>query len=248
MEFDVSFLAQAFPAVIAALPITCLMVVVSAPIGWLLGLGLAKIRIHRIPVASQLVVIFVSMMRSIPEVVLLYVAYFFVPPVLYNVTEAWGMAINVTAVPAVVFAILAFILNQAGYACEVLYSAILAVDPCQLEAAVSVGMKRSVAMRRIVLPQALTSALPNLNGLLVGLFQGTSLAYFIGVQELTATSVIEANMSYAYLEAYLLVTIIYEVLSALINFGFHLLEHRAERWSRMVDSPEVESQMGEAVS
>ena len=232
MVFDPGFILEAAPAVLAALPTTLLMIVIAAPLGWLLGFALAQCRLHRVPVLNQLVIVFVSMMRSVPEVVMLYVMYYFMPVVLFNAFQALGFSVNVAAVPAIAFAIVSFTLNQAAFSCEVLRSAIASVDVSQLEAALSVGMTRGQAMRRVVLPQAIVSALPNLNGLLVGLLQGTSLAYFVGVHEVMAVSVLEANQSYAYLEAYLLTTIIYEVLSFAINRIFHVVELRAGRYRR----------------
>lgn len=230
MSFDAQFLLTAAPAVLGALPVTLAMVLASAPVGWLLGYGMARVALRRVPVASQLVAVFVSMMRSVPEVVLLYVGYYFLPVVIYNALLACGIQADVAQVPAVVFAVVTFTLNQSAFACEVLRSAIASVDPSQAEAALACGMTKGQAMRRIVLPQALVAALPNLNGLLVGLVHGTSLAYFVGVHEIMAVSVLEANQSYAFLEAYVLVTLVYELLSFGANRAFRALERRAGRW------------------
>lgn len=230
LTFDTGFLLEAIPAVVGALPVTLAMVLASAPAGWLIGYGLARVRVRRVPVASQLAAVFVSMMRSVPEVVLLYVSYYFLPVVIYNALHQAGVEADVAQVPAIAFAIVTFVLNQSAYACEVLRAAIESVDPSQLEAALACGMTRGQAMRRVVLPQALVSALPNLGGLLVGLLHGTSLAYFVGVHEVMAASVLEANQSYAYLEAYVLATIVYEVLSLVINRAFRALERHLGRW------------------
>ena len=230
MSFDLSFVVETFPLVLAAVPVTLLMVVVAAPIGWVLGFLMAQCRVNRVPVLSQLVAVFVSMMRSVPEVVLLYVMYYLMPVVLYNYFMSIGLTVDVASVPAIVFAIVTFSLNQSAYASEVFRSAISAVDTVQLEAAYSVGMTKFQAMVRIILPQAIVSAIPNLNGLFVGLMQGTSLAYFVGVHEVMATSIVAANQSYSYLEAYLLTTIIYEVLSYIINRVFRVVERRAGRF------------------
>ncbi len=234
MVFDPSFFVEALPSVIAALPLTLLIVAIAAPVGWMLGFVLARCRIGKVPVLNQFAIVFVSMMRSVPEVVVLYVMYYFLPVVIYNALMAVGIEANIARVPSVAFAVVAFVLNQTAYSCEVLRSSILAVSPSQYEAALAVGMTGGQAMRRVVLPQAVVSALPNLGGLLVGLLHGTSLAYLIGVQEITAAGVLAANMSYSYLEAYLLVTVVYEVLSFVINRVFHVLELRAGRWRAAV--------------
>lgn len=227
---DWAFIAEAFPQVLASVPVTLLLVFVSIPIGWVLGILVALIKNAKVPVLYQISVVFVSFMRSVPMVVVLFVAYYSVPLIIQSYMTSIGLSVNVDAIPATTYAICAFIFEQTAYSSEVFRSAILAVDRGQLEAAESVGMTKTVAYLRIVLPQAITSALPNLNGLFVGLVQGTSLAYFVGVYEVMATSNLLATSSYAYIEAYLMATVIYEVLSFVFNRIFRVIEGRASRY------------------
>lgn len=238
---DWAFIAEAFPQVLASIPVTLLLVFVSIPIGWVLGILIALIKNAKVPVLYQVSVVFVSFMRSVPMVVVLFVAYYSVPLIIQSYTTSIGLSVNVDAVPAAAYAICAFIFEQAAYSSEVFRSAILAVDKGQLEAAESVGMTKTVAYLRIVLPQAITSALPNLNGLFVGLVQGTSLAYFVGVYEVMATSNLLATSSYAYIEAYLMATVIYEVLSFVFNRIFRVIEGRASRYLNLT-APDASAQ------
>ena len=235
---DWAFIAEAFPQVLASVPLTLLLVFVSIPIGWALGILIALVKNAKVPVLYQLSVVFVSFMRSVPMVVILFVAYYSVPLIIQSDTSSIGLLVDVNAVPSAAYAICAFVLDQAAYSSEVFRSAILAVDKGQIEAAQSVGMTKPVAYVRIVLPQAITSALPNLNGLFVGLVQGTSLAYFVGVYEVMATSNLLATSSYAYIEAYLMATVIYEVLSFIFNRIFRVIEARASRYLDM-SAPDV---------
>nr|WP_073293883.1 amino acid ABC transporter permease [Parolsenella massiliensis] len=230
---DWAFIAEAFPQVLASVPLTLLLVFVSIPIGWVLGILIALVKNAKVPVLYQIAVVFVSFMRSVPMVVILFVAYYSVPLIIQSYTSSIGISVDVNAVPPAAYAICAFVLDQAAYSSEVFRSAILAVDKGQIEAAQSVGMTKPVAYVRIVLPQAITSALPNLNGLFVGLVQGTSLAYFVGVYEVMATSNLLATSSYAYIEAYLMATVVYEVLSFVFNRIFRVIEHRASRYLNM---------------
>ena len=231
---DWAFIAEAFPQVLASVPLTLLLVFVSIPIGWALGILIALVKNAKVPVLYQLSVVFVSFMRSVPMVVILFVAYYSVPLIIQSYTSSIGLSVDVNAVPPAAYAICAFVLDQAAYSSEVF----LAVDKGQIEAAQSVGMTKPVAYVRIVLPQAITSALPNLNGLFVGLVQGTSLAYFVGVYEVMATSNLLATSSYAYIEAYLMATVIYEVLSFIFNRIFRAIEARASRYLDM-SAPDV---------
>lgn len=230
---DFEFLAEAFPQVLASVPVTLLLVFISIPIGWALGILIALVKNAKVPVLYQIATVFVSFMRSVPMVIILFVSYYSTPLIIQSYLTSIGLSADISSVPAAAYAIAAFVLEQAAYSSEVFRSAILAVDKGQIEAAQSVGMTKLVAYVRIVLPQAITSALPNLNGLFVGLVQGTSLAYFVGVYEVMATSTLLANASYAYIEAYLMATVIYEVLSFVFNRVFRVIETRASKYLNM---------------
>lgn len=230
---DFEFLAEAFPQVLASVPVTLLLVFISIPIGWVLGILIALVKNAKAPVLCQIATVFVSFMRSVPMVIILFVSYYSTPLIIQSYLTSIGLSADISSVPAAAYAIAAFVLEQAAYSSEVFRSAILAVDKGQIEAAQSVGMTKPVAYVRIVLPQAITSALPNLNGLFVGLAQGTSLAYFVGVYEVMATSTLLANASYAYIEAYLMATVIYEVLSFVFNRVFRVIETRASKYLNM---------------
>ena len=230
---DFEFLAEAFPQVLASVPVTLLLVFISIPIGWVLGILIALVKNAKVPVLYQIATVFVSFMRSVPMVIILFVSYYSTPLIIQSYLTSIGLSADISGVPAAAYAIAAFVLEQAAYSSEVFRSAILAVDKGQIEAAESVGMTKPVAYVRIVLPQAITSALPNLNGLFVGLVQGTSLAYFVGVYEVMATSTLLANASFAYIEAYLMATVIYEVLSFVFNRVFRVIETRASKYLNM---------------
>jgi His/Glu/Gln/Arg/opine family amino acid ABC transporter permease subunit len=223
-------MAEAFPKTIMAIPVTLLMAVAAAGIGWFLGLGIALIRRSKAPVISQVLAVFVSFMRGVPMVILLYIAYYSVPTMLYSYGVSIGREIDVSAVPAVVYAIVALILEQAAYSSEVFRSAMGSVDEGQFEAAYSVGMTKSQALFRIIFPQALAVAIPNLGGLFVGLVKGTSLAYYVGVYEITATAQLLALPKLNYIEAYVMTTIIYEVISFIFNKVFNLMENRLKKF------------------
>lgn len=237
MSLNFAFIVDSFPQIVAAIPMTLLLVVIAIPIGWVLGLMVALVRNARVPVLSQICAVFISFMRSVPLIVVLFVAYFSVPLLVQSYCASIGLTVDVNGVPPVVYAAVAFALDQAAYSSETFRSAIESVERGQLEAAESVGMTTAQAYIRVVLPQAFVTALPNLNGLFVGLVQATSLAYYVGVYEVTATSTLLANASYSFIEAYLMATVIYEVLSFIFNRIFRLIERRASRFRNRTAGP-----------
>lgn len=230
MSLNLDFMVESLPQIVASVPVTLLIVALAIPVGWAAGLLIALVRNARVPVLSQLFAVFISFMRSVPIIVVLFVAYYSVPLLIQGYCTSIGVSVDLNAVPAVAYAAVAFALDQAAYSSETFRSAILSVERGQTEAAESVGMTGVQAYLRVVLPQAFVTALPNLNGLFVGLVQSTSLAYYVGVYEITATSTLLANASYSYIEAYLIATLIYEVLSFVFNRIFSAIERRVSRF------------------
>lgn len=227
---DFHFIIQSLPKIMLAVPVTLYIALISAAVGWAFGLGVALIRKYRVPVASQICAVFVSFMRGIPMVILLYIAYYALPIMIYSYGQSIGITINVGAVPPAGYVIIALILDQTAYSSEIFRSALNAVDEGQMEASFSIGMTRTQALMRIVFPQAFAIAIPNLGGLFLGLVKGTSLAYYVGVYEITATANLLATPALNFIEAYIITTITYEAISFICNKLFRGYEFKLKRF------------------
>lgn len=81
-------------------------------------------------------------------------------------------------------AFVALSLNEGAYMAEIIRAGITSVDGGQMEAALSVGMRRGLAMRRIVIPQAVRVIIPPTGNEFISMLKNTSLAYAIAVQEI----------------------------------------------------------------
>jgi len=227
---DIKFILEAMPEILKAVPLTLTMAFLAAATGWILGLAIANIRRAGVPVISQFCAVFVSFMRGVPMVILLYVAYYAIPVMIYSYGVSIGREFDVSVVPSAVYAIAALTLDQAAYSSEVFRAALGSVDEGQREAAYSVGMTKLQALNRIIFPQAMAVAVPNLGGLFLGLVKGTSLAYYVGVQEITATANLLAMPALNFIEAYVITTVIYEVISLISNRAFGNLENKLKRF------------------
>lgn len=227
---DFEFIKKAFPTVMASVPTALLMAFVGAGIGWILGLGIALIRKNKVPVLSQVLTVYVSFMRGVPMMILLYIAYYAFPIALQSYLLSIGSDAAVEQIPAIAYAMVALVLDQSAYSSEIFRASLSAVDEGQMEAAYSVGMTKAQALLRIVFPQAMAIAVPNLGGLFVGLIKETSLAYYVGVYEITATANLLATPALRYIEAYIMTTVIYEVLSFVFNKITRVLENRLKRF------------------
>lgn len=95
-----------------------------------------------------------------------------------------------------------------------------------MEAAVSIGMTSWQAYRRIIIPQTLVSALPNLCSITVNLFKGTTLVFIMSIQDITAIAKTAAGRTYKYLEAYVVIFFVYLIFCFVIEKLFKIGENK----------------------
>lgn len=226
--FDLQLVFSSIPELLKYLPTTLFLTVIAAIIGLLLGLVIAVIRMKNIPVLSQLAVAFVSVMRGTPIIVQLYISYFGIPILLQYINYYRGTEYNINAIPGIVFAMVALGLNQSAFDSETIRAALQSVDKGQIEAAKSLGMSNGKVLRRIILPEAITVALPSLGNSLIALIKGTSLAFTCSVVEITAAGKILAGRNYRFFESYCSLAIIYWVLTFALEKVVAAIEKRLQ--------------------
>lgn len=109
--------------------------------------------------------------------------------------------------------VLALTLNYSAYISEVYRGGIQAIARGQHDAAAALGMTHALAMRRIILPQAIRIIIPTLGNYFIGLFKDTALASAISIQELLYTAQVKAALSYQYFTLYTVVGVLYFAVS-----------------------------------
>lgn len=215
--FSLELVLTQIPDILRYLPVTMELAVVSFIVSLILGLLLALIKMKKIPVLHTLANIFISIIRGTPILVQLYVTYFGIPLLLKAINQAYGTEYNVNAIPGIVYAFVALALNEAAFNAEVIRGALSSVDKGQLEAANSLGMTYFQSLRRVILPEAITVALPSLVNSFIGLIKGTSLAFTCAVVEMTAEAKILGGRNFRYFEAYVSLAIIYWAITFIIE-------------------------------
>ena len=122
------------------------------------------------------------------------------------------------------YAVIVFTLNTTALLSEVFRSAIMSVSEGQMEAGLTIGLTKFQTNVQIIIPQALTSALPNICNLTVNLIKGTSLAFFMGIKDIMAAAKIQAAYGYNYIEAYLEVFILYIIICTIVQVAYKIFE------------------------
>ena len=225
--FDVSFLLKTFLLLWKAVPTTLLITAVSLVIGSVLGFLIALARIHKVKVLSQLCAAYVSIIRGTPVVLQILVIYSLVPSALNAFFKSTGSSFDVFSLNPIIYAFFVFSFSMAAILSEVFRSALLTINRGQLEAGYTCGLTYAQTFRRIIIPQAIVAALPNLCNATVGLIKNTSLAFMMTVKDITAVAKIEASYGYNYLESYLDIFVIYIIICSVVQWLFKLWEKRA---------------------
>ncbi|WP_085307011.1 amino acid ABC transporter permease [Planktotalea arctica] len=127
--------------------------------------------------------------------------------------------------PAVVAGIIGLGLHFAVYNSELIQTAILSVDKGQMEAARTLGLSRSEALRKVVIPQAVRAVIPPISNNMIALLKDSALVSVIGVSELTLSAQRAIGATYRPFEFYLLAAAFYYV----INLGMEWVQRRIER-------------------
>jgi len=185
--------------------------------GVVLGLFLALMRMSRF--------------RGLSWVAGAYIWFFRGSPLLVQVLLLWDGLPRIF--PSLLLAnwaciLVAFSLNEGAYMAEIIRAAITSVDPGQMEAAKSLGMRYPLAMRRIVLPQAARVIVPPLGNEFNNMLKTTSIASVIGLEELTGTAEIFGSFNFTIFEWLIMVTFYYLLLTTLWGFVQRWIENRLD--------------------
>ena len=164
---------------------------------------------------------YTAILRSIPSIVLMFLVYYAVPAL----AKQWfGLTVNKENVLG--FTILALGLLNIAVMSETLRSAYQSVPKGQYEGAVSNGISPAQAVIRIILPQALLIAIPNIGNSVVRLVKEGSLAYTIGLVDIMGRAYIAdgKTLHNNMFEIYICLAAVYWLLSILIDWIFRLAE------------------------
>lgn len=222
--FDTEFLAKTFFLLWKAVPVTLLIAAVAFVFGSGAGFFIALARIHKVKIVRHFCAFYVSVVRGTPIVLQILAVYSVLPSFLNAVLKSHGSSFDIFSLNPIIYAFLVFSLNTAANLSEVFRSALSTINQGQLEAGLTSGLTYFQTFRRIIIPQALVAALPNLCNAVVALIKNTSLAFMMTVKDITAVAKIEASYGYNYIEAYLDIFIIYIIICSVCQKIFREFE------------------------
>lgn len=193
---DWSALSEYLPLLLRGAVTTIALSVLALAGGLALGVLVAVVRTLGGVAINRTLGAGVDLLRTTPLLVQMLVWYL----------GAGAVGFAIDPFPA---AVLAMVANSGAFISEIVRGSLLAVPHGQREAAVSVGLTPTYSVMAIEMPQAMPSMLPALIGFYIGMIKDTSLAFILGLLELTRTASSVANQTFRPLETYLLVALMY---------------------------------------
>ncbi len=184
-----------------------------------LGLGAGLMRLSKRPLLKWPAIVYVEVVRGTPLLMLIF-WFYFLGPVLFGYT-----------LPEFESALMAFIVFTGAYIAEIVRAGVLALPRGQMEAARGTGLTQLQAMRYVILPQALRNMIPSFVNQFVSLTKDTSLAYIIGVNELTkAATQINNREVVAPAEIFLAIAVLYFLVCWVLTSASRRMEKHLARY------------------
>jgi polar amino acid transport system permease protein len=211
LSFALTYLPYLLQGAVITIEIAAIGVIFGSLLGLLVGLG----RVSRNSLLSQISRFYIWIIRGTPLLLQLFVIHFAIPS-----------AFPALTLPPFVSACIALSLNAAAYIAEIARGAIESIDKGQMEAARSLGLSSNQSMRRVIIPQAFRRMLPPLGNEFIALIKESSLVSTIALYDLLRTGQQIISSTYRYSEVFLLVGLIYLLLTTVMSYIVRKIENK----------------------
>ncbi len=220
--YETLTLNNGYQLILTGIVNTLLMSILAVFIGIGLGfiIALTKVYAHKNKLLKFLSYIFnwyLALIRGTPVLIQLLI--------MYNIVFA--SVSNQKAI--LLIATLAFGINSSAYVAEIIRSGITSIDAGQREAGLALGLSEYKTMKLIIIPQAIKNILPTLFNEFIQLIKETSVAGYIGVEDLTRASDIIKSQTYEPIGPLIIIAAIYFIIVAILTKLLKHLEGRLKK-------------------
>lgn len=219
-SLDFSFLLEYYPYFITGTLNTIFLAFFTVLFGVMIGIVIALMKISSNKLLSLIATSYIEFIRGTPLLVQISIVFFAIPIAFPDITIL-GMSME-RFVPGII----ALSINSGAYVAEIIRAGIQAIDKGQMEAARSLGLTHAMAMRFIILPQALRNILPALGNEFVVVIKESSIVSVIGIAELMYSANIVRGAIYRPTEPLLVAALIYFILTFTLSKLLGVAERR----------------------
>lgn len=189
--------AQTYPRLLQGLWMTIELTLVSLLIAAVLGLLFGLLSVSRTTFLRGISRVYIDIIRGTPLIVQVFFIYFGIP-------SALNMRLD-----AFIAGVIALSLNAGAYTAEIVRGGIQSIDKGQMEAARSLGLPYTMAMRKVVLPQAIKTMIPAIVNQCIITLKDSSLVSVIGLAELTQTGRLIIANNFESLKMWIIIGVMY---------------------------------------
>lgn len=214
MEFDFSIVTDTFPLLLQGAGLTLQITALSVGLGLIFGLIMGMAELSKNPIFRIPAKIYVDFIRGTPLLIQIFIIYFALPTILG------------TRIDPFIAAVAACSMNSTAYIAEIFRAGIQSISQGQLRAGLSLGMTHAQTMRYIILPQAIKRIIPPLGNEFIAMLKDSSLVSVIGFEELTRSGQLVIAETYATLEIWSIVALLYLIMTLTIAQLVRFLEKR----------------------
>jgi octopine/nopaline transport system permease protein len=226
MEFGILQVWQGgwIGAILRGAAVTIAVGICSMILGLMIGTICGLIKWRRIIGLSQLVDFYTSIIRGVPELLIIYLLFFGSVEFVTSVATAFGFAGLADAGYPFFITVMAISAISGAYSTEVIRGALAAIPKGHIEAAVALGLPGRRIFARIIAPQMLRIAFPGINNVWQTTIKDTALVSVVGLQELMRTAAIGAGSTRNPLIFYAIAAAVYLLITGVSQLGFNKVE------------------------
>jgi glutamate/aspartate transport system permease protein len=216
-DFDTAVIFDNLHFLVEGMQTTLVLTLIAIGGGLVLGTLLALARLSRFRSLSFCAGSYVNFFRSMPLILVIFWFYFLVPHIVGRPVGGFYSVL------------VAFVMFEAAYYCEIMRAGIQSVRKGQIYAGQALGLSYAQNMRYVVLPQAFRNMVPILMTQAIILFQDTSLVYVVGIKDFLVSADLVANRENRILEMFTTVALVYFVICL---SGSLLVKHLQRKFAR----------------
>ena len=234
------------PAILAGVGVTIQLTILAMVIGTVIGVILAVMYMSPNPVLSTVAKGYIWFFRGTPLLVQIF--FWFNIALFIPVVQIGSFSISTNLlISAYSAGLLALALHEAANMAEIVRGGILSVDEGQMEASMALGMVRSQAMRRIILPQAIKVILPPTGNQAIGMLKATAMVSVIGTHDLLTQTQNTYARNFLVIELLMVASIWYLALTTIASIGQHYLELHYQRDTQRQERISLLQRIGNAL-
>lgn len=214
----------AFDFIISGIRLTLYTTLAAFGIALVIGLFVGLGRISHNVVIRNLAITYVEFIRGVPTLVLIFTLAIVIVP-----TAAQAVGIDNQSISGNTRAIAALAIIYGAFLAEIFRAGIESIPPGQMEAARSLGMSYTQAMRYIILPQAVRNISPALGNDFIAMLKDSSLVSVLAVHDLTQRARLYSGSTFRFRESYLVLTFTYLTLTLVLSLLLRWYERRIRK-------------------